>query len=730
VKRKNILLRNKLRLALLGPALALGAPGMAIADNASNDTQQNGNIPTGEQVGPIELDAIIVEGEKIGRPLRETPASTVMLGREVDTPDNRRLKDVIKAIPNVLADPASDNLPTIRGVDGSSNLHANSSFMTGGQPRVNILVDGVARPFKLSSISSLSSAWDVEAVEMARGPQSTISGRNSFGGAVRVSTRDPVYKQEFAARTGYFTEPGTLEGALMANLPLVEDQVALRFTAEYSDGGSYVDITGFDPNYVPTADHDDLDDEKFERYRGKLLLTPNALPDTELLLSIDHTEARWPHQPKADDPYADDLVDSSWNSDNWIDDNEQTVYSAKLLQGLGETTELEVRVSYLDNTTKMPPGILSFFDLTYTTETISAEALLRFEELGFIDKGVVGVAYEKQEDKGINRPSPFYFTMDGGAETYGVFGEIEVGLFGGWTAIAGGRFQTDKRRRNMTTETLGNPRTQNALEISEDVFIPKLGIRYDGADKYVAGYTYSEGYRPGGIDFHIFSVPLPASTFDSERMKNHEIWMRSHPTDRLSLNASLFYYTMEDMQIRGATSAGPCAGSVFISPCLTGNIPEAKSYGMELEAQFDIDDAWRISGGLGLLETGITDAGSDVPQYQGRELNQSPNLTCNMGISWVSPLGFDAQARARHVGSFRNHLDAELESIGEEIGDYTLVDFKVGYETNLGGADLRIDALVENLTDERYVLMGTSHSGAKGAAGRPRTFGIAVTARF
>ena len=211
MKRKNTPLRNKLYLALLGPVLALGAPGIAIADNASSDTEQNGDIPASEPGDPMELDAIIVEGEKIGRPLRETPASTVVFGREADTPENRRLQDVIKAIPNVLADPASSTLPSVRGIDGASNLHVNTSFMTGGQPRVNMLVDGVARPFKLSSVSSLSSAWDVEAVEMARGPQSTTTGRSSLAGTVRVSTRDPVHKWESAVRAGYHFNNRTCE---------------------------------------------------------------------------------------------------------------------------------------------------------------------------------------------------------------------------------------------------------------------------------------------------------------------------------------------------------------------------------------------------------------------------------------------------------------------------------------------------------------------------------------
>nr|VFJ73476.1 MAG: Outer membrane receptor proteins, mostly Fe transport [Candidatus Kentron sp. FW] len=714
MKRKNTTFRNSLHLALLGPALTLGAPGIAVADNVSTDTQQDESIPAGEPGDPIELDPIVA----IGR----MPPSTTVLGREVDTPSNRRLQDVLNGMPNILGNSGiGDDLPTMRGIEGDAGMEASQTGWTGAQPRVNTLVDGVARPFKFgSSISSQSGVWDVESVEVARGPQTTTTGRSSLSGAVHVSTRNPVHEFEAAVRAGGFTERGTREGAAMVNLPLVEDQVAFRFAAEVSDGETYVKFTN-------DALSDEFNENSYKHYRVKLLLTPDALPDTELLLSIENTRAHRPSPPSLVDPYAKDLVrnlESAWTG---FAETDQKVYSAKLLQGLGEKADLEIRVSHLDNYLDYDPTSYlqanpsnpQWFDVE--TKTTSAEALLHFEELGFVDKGLVGVAYEYQNDYIVRYD--YTLTDDGEKDNYAVFGEIEAGLLGGWTAIVGGRFERDDRRRDNRAKKTDTFQKQ---EWSGNGFSPKLGIRYDGADNYVAGYTYSEGWRPGGVDFHMQGGQT--TTFDEERLKNHEIWVRANPLGRLSLNGSLFYYVFNDMQLRWDNlNKDPVCGWSATATCLTGNIPEAKGYGMELDGQFAINDAWRLSGGLGLLDTEVTDAGSEVPVYQGHELSQSPSVTWNTGIGWVSS-GFDAEISVRHVGSFRKSYHVP----NDDADDYTLVDFTAGYETKFRGTELRIDAWVENLMDKRYILpmAYSSKGGGKGIPGRPRTFGIAVTAEF
>ena len=749
MRRENTLLRNGLRMALLGPVLALGAPSMAIADNTTIDTEQNENIPAGEPGDPIELDPIVA----IGR----MPASTVVVqGHEADTPSNRRWQDVLKGMPNILVNAEGTALPAIRGIDSSdppSGMMNNIS--TANRPRANTLVDGVARPYKggMSVSSSSLGLWDVETVEVAKGPQSTSTGRSSLTGAFNVSTRDPVHEWEAAVRTGYFDQRGTVEGAAMMNVPLVTDQVALRFAFEGSDGEHYID---FSNHRLGPEEGDEVDDQNFEHYRGKLLFTPSFLPDTELVFNINATEAQGKTPPRVEDWKADDLValeDTTHQSFG----QEQTVYSAKLLQGLGEKMDLEVRVSYLENTLdviRTPRLIEAYpgYQWNFATDTTSAEALLHFEESGFIDKGLLGVAYEYEEDDAGNDALNFdgagknwYFKATGDKENFAIFGEVEAGIGGGFTAIGGGRFEWDKRRRHMKRSvffTDGGNWGESGDEVSDEAFSPKLGIRYDGADKYVAGYTYSQGWRPGGIDLHPYIKPtIPKTTFDPERLKNHEIWVRSNPLDRLRINGSVFYYRFEDYQLRvfdDDLEAGLPFSQINYA-YQTGNIPEVKGYGMELDGQYAINDPWRntwtISGALGLLKTKVTDAGP-VPEYDGRELSQSPDVTWNLGLGWVSPRGFDAEIRARHTGSFQqSHKIIDKDGrYFEETDAYTLFDFKAGYETKFRGTELRIDAWVENLTDRRYKLPSwyPDQPGNYGGnvAGRPRTFGVAATVRF
>nr|VFJ75177.1 MAG: Outer membrane receptor proteins, mostly Fe transport [Candidatus Kentron sp. FW] len=755
MKRKNILLRNGLHLALLGAALALGAQDMALADNATIDTEQNENIPAGKHGDPIELDPIVA----IGR----MPASTVVLGREADTPSNRRVQDVLKGMPNILDNSEANGVYTIRGIEGSDPPDMIQNLMTANRPRANTLVDGVARPVKGGSsvsTSSLSGLWDVETVEVAKGPQTTTTGRSSLTGAVNVSTRDPVHEWEAALRAGYFTEHKNVESAVMMNLPLIKDQVALRFAAEGSDGEHYVDFSNH-PYLNGAAYGDELDDDQYEHYRGKLLLTPDALPDTELVFNINKTRAQGASRPGVEDWRADDLVTDGLAYKGF--DNEQKVYSVKLLQGLGEKMDLEVQVSYLDNTYQVirSPYLINGDDLkpvnsrrsnsaqwVFDTDTTSAEALLHFEELGLIDKGRVGVAYEYEKDNAKNPAinyngagRSFAYWASGDKENFAILGEIEAGIGGGFTAIAGGRFEWDERKRGLERLfhiVFGGKDDEARDEVDDEAFSPKIGIRYDGADNYVAGYTYSEGYRPGGVDLYMTRPTIPITTFKDERLKNHEIWLRSNPADRLSLNASVFYYEFDDMQLRLTCPdfTGEEQLALFTGyACQTGNIPEAEGYGMELDGQYAIDDPWRntwtISGALGLLETEVNDAGPDFPEYEGREMSQSPDITWNLGLGWVSPRGFDAEISARHVGSFQqSHIiyDGNNNQYYDETDSYTLFDLKAGYETEFRGTELRIDAWVENLTDRRYKLPG--YSPTRDLPGRPRTFGVAVSARF
>lgn len=669
--------------------------------------------------GPMVLEPIVVEGQKIGRSLRETPASVVVIGSEADTARNRESRDALQGIPNLLAE-EGPSLPSIRGIDGSAGQIGGAALATGAQPRIPILVDGVPRPLTIGATPSLNSLWDLEVIEVARGPQSTTSGRNSLGGTIRINTKDPTYRHEFATRGSYRTQDETIGGAVMANIPLIEDQLAFRFTAEASDGETFVEIT--DPNVADFED--EVEEEAFQRFRGKVLMTPKAVDGLEVLFSVDRSEAKRLFQPGLVDGDPDDQELSDFVGITSTDDNTQTVYLGKVYYPLSDNVEFEGQAAFLDNQFLIP-NTNPLFDFEQDTDTVAAEALLRFSNLDLVDKGVFGVAFENQEDKATNDVAFFPLDVDAEITNVGIFSEVEVApsqlaggdgsqvsVLDGLTFILGGRVEIDDRERFVAFGGSGSE-----TQIDEVAFIPKVGFRYEFSQNLIAGYTYAEGFRPGGVDFDLFDPAGTVVEYDSERLRQHEIYAKTRLLeDRLQINGSAFFYTFDDAQVAGAAEGA--AGTLG----LFGNVPSARGYGLELESALEVVDGVILTAGLGLLSTEITDAGASLSEFEGDDLPRAPEITASGGLRYVSPLGFDASVTVRYIDSITPALGSSA------IDSYALLDLAAGYRLTVGNSvDVRIDGFVENVTDKTYV---TDTNGAAVVIGRPRTFGISGTIRF
>ncbi|MEO1612022.1 MAG: TonB-dependent receptor, partial [Pseudomonadota bacterium] len=386
-------------------------------------------------------------------------------------------------------------------------------------------------------------------------------------------------------------------------------------------------------------------------------------------------------------------------------DNRQTTYALRASYEIDDGIELELRGSFLDNTFIIPNSN-PLFDFTQDNETLSGEALLRIEDVGFVNRAVFGVAYDHQTDVGVNDVAFFPISFDGEIYSIGIFGEIEFGLTDQLALIAGGRLEIDDRQRLLTA--FGQ---SGELDISETAFIPKIGLRYDFNDDASIGYQYTEGYRPGGIDFDLFDPAAGIVTYDSERLRQHEIYGRARlMDDRLSIGASIFYYDFDDAQTFGA------------NPNLFGNVPEARGFGGELEAAFEVIDGLTVSGGIGFVDTKITDPGPNLAAFDGDPLPRSSEITASAAISYVSPWGFDARASVNHVGSRPSSLGFGAAR------SYTVVDLAAGYEVFIADdASFRIEAFVNNVGDERVTF---GNDGGIEVLGRPRTFGIGGTFRF
>lgn len=670
--------------------------------------------------GPIVLAPIVVQGEKIGRSVDEVPPSIFVLDEdEIDRPGSRSVISTINAIGNVVSEEGIQ-LPSIRGIDGSAGRE--QSISAGAQPRVPILIDDVARPLINSAAVSRSSTWDVASVEVAKGPQASSTGRNALGGAIRVYTNDPSFDFEGALRGEGFTADGTFAGAGMVNIPVIEDQVAVRFTAEGSKGETFVDVLD------PTNFSFDPEEEVFERYRGKLLITPEPIEGLEILLSADRIESEGP-LPGFIDSDADDATVSDFGNTNAYEINEQTAYAGRVRYAFSDNFELTIRGSHIENDNLSPDTFLGLGNLSFLNDETEFESYLRFSSSDFLQSGVIGFIRNQADEDGDNDAPVFRFATDGKVVNTGAYGELELdvaqlGAPDGLAIILGGRYERDERSRTVSAGA-----TFIDSDLEESRFLPKLGLRYTPNDNWAFGYTYSEGFRPGGVDIDlsalIFSFPAVAiAPFEPETISQHEIYTRASLLDgRLDLGASAFYYKYEDAQVPGASDvpvAQPGAPNLF------GNVPEAVGMGIELDATADLGSGFTLFSSLGYLNTEITDAGAALAAFDGSDLPRAPEFTGSIGLLYEHELGFHARADARYVGD-------QFSGLGEvEIDSYAVLDFAGGYRFETNYADIELDAFVQNVTDERYftyrIDVGTPL--VEQSIGRPRTFGARVTMRF
>ena len=242
-------------LSLLAAAIAL--PATAQSDSPTDPSN------TGE------IESVLVIGERNDRSLKDTVSSVSVLdGGTLNALRLFTITDAVAEVPNVVA--LSGAVPDIRGVSGNGSAGGFNSITGGARARVSTLVDGVPEPF-VADRTGDSGIWDVEQIEVFRGPQSTLVGRNAIGGMIFVKTKDPTFDWEGAARFGYRNQDQYLDYAGAISGPIVDDTLAFRLSANYLDAQTITDDEGYATN-PPTYDLNEL---KSHRVRGKLLWTPN-----------------------------------------------------------------------------------------------------------------------------------------------------------------------------------------------------------------------------------------------------------------------------------------------------------------------------------------------------------------------------------------------------------------------------------------------------------------------
>ncbi|WP_070971615.1 TonB-dependent receptor [Vibrio sonorensis] len=672
---------TKTKLAILIGAMC--ASPFGIAQESSDEKAQH-------------FDTVVVIGEKLGGTLAENTSSVTIFDEQTDNGEDRTYYELLDRVPNVLNAPSG--VAHIRGIDGRGPANGFLSYMTGATPRVNTTVDGVSESWTGEAFGK-AGLWDVEQVEVYKGPQSTNQGRNSIGGAVVIKTKDPSFELESKVRAGYENEDGKYHLAGVISAPIVEDKLAYRIAVEGAQGNTPID-------YSLENDQYPWDPSEVESYnvRGKLLFKPMANDKftAKLTLASRNEEGQYTNfsNVKGEYIYTDENGTRHQDTKSWN-------ANLDLAFELNNELVLDVLFSQRNYTTKFKayPTVDWWGDVD--EKNFSTEAKLSYNSLD--DKyNLVFGASSFLKDQYTQTDS---LKRDDEVVTNAIYFDSKINLNETWGILLGARYERDKLERDFDHARL-------PIDFKEDetnsILLPKVGLTYTTTDNSTLGLTVRKGYNAGSMGYNEYKKSV--FIYEQEEVWTYELSARSTLLDKkLGLTANLFYNDYENFQTAVKGDSGSHRDSYIT------NIPEGKTYGTEVEAKYWMDNGLDLFAFVGLLKTEITEAPKGTKtDLQGKEFSYAPSLSAGLGFNQQFDSGMFFGARVNHTSDYYTDLP-NTESTA--AGDYTILNLNAGYETD----NLTIRAYVKNVTDSDYVVR-YKHDLVE--MGGPRTFGIVADYKF
>jgi iron complex outermembrane recepter protein len=657
---------------------------------------------------PTQLDQVVVSGEKMRRTLDKTLTSVaVATARDLAEHGDQTLTDVMARTPGVSTAPDNQTF-SIRGapVAGLGEQGPNDL--------ISVYVDGAVQPRQTVTLGTLS-VWDMEQVEILRGPQSTVQGRNAMAGALVLQSKNPTHQPTLAmqARLGNRGERGA---AFVVGGGVVEEQLAVRLAVEQLDNDGYIRNETLNKDANP---------RRSLTARGKLLWQPTEALDA--LVTLTHTDH------KRGNPVITQVDDQPLfyrlrtNADAW-DRMGQDTLSAQL------EYRIDSRWTVFSTTAATRTQYDSVLDFDQTDTAPVDEVLrdhrhrlasqeLRLAYQGAALKGHVGAyagrSHEVRDDRLFFDGEPVInLAGDTQVRNRALFGEMGWDFMPQWQLIAGLRYD---RERNRTASHFGDA-ADTVTEGRFHALLPKLGLSWQMTPEHLAGVTVQRGYRGGGAAFNI--AEQKAVPFDPEHSTHHEFSYRGSWLDRrvqLSLNAYLTNW--RNQQVAYLTQAGND------NSAQVANAGRSRLRGAELRLSYDVSREWRGYLGAALNDTRYLSFVTPTQNLSGQRFERAPRSQLNAGLRWRGAQGLSANLEATYQAASNSEYVSQANAGAPDFGQViavrrgdaaTLVNASVQYRFGrwLAGAHVR------NLLDRDYVV--SRPSGTVITAGAPRSVGMSL----
>ncbi|MEM0931051.1 MAG: TonB-dependent receptor [Bacteroidota bacterium] len=693
-----------------------------------------------------QLNEVVVTANRRLQDIQKTAASVSAIGiKQVEQLQVKQFGELNSIAPNFRA---YDD-----GGTGSFTLIASRGISTiDFVPTIGLYVDEV--PYFTTFAFPLSLS-DVEQIEILRGPQGTLYGRNALAGVIKITSKRPTNRLTGYATVG-FGNLNSKEIGFGINTPVVKDKLFFRANANITDRDGFV---------RNLFNGKDLQNREALDANFRLKYYTNERLSMSLLYNLQRRESDAYAFALASPPNStfQDILETAPFEVNFNED----VFRNVLTQNVAFNLKYDFDGFSLNSITsyqKTDQSRLDEFDYTvfdiqsaistFDLENITQE--IRLASLGEKNlKWTTGVFLYRTDrenldrlrvgtDAGILDPDllpliPYEQVDRPDVEQMGiaVFGQATYDITKAFAITAGLRYDHEEIdadvNRVFTSPAL--PDGSFSESATFDAFSPKAALGFQANDDVFLFANIARGFRPGGVNTFV-SDPGNAP-FDPETTWNYEAGIKSNLLEnRLKLNLTAFYINYSDQQVFTLLNLESFDFG-------TDNIGESRSFGLELESEWAATKGLNFTLNLGYLNTEITDystlnpATGEPTSFEGNSLPNSPEFTGNLNVNYIQPLtkkinfetSIDYNYQSDVFFDFGQFPTPELPTAENVLIQeaYGLLNGRLG----LTSKNLDLFLWGKNLTDETYFSYGYGVGGFNAASfALPRTYGVTLTGKF
>jgi iron complex outermembrane receptor protein len=694
-----------------------------------------------------ELEEIIVTAERRAESIQSVSVAVSAIdSAAIESRSIGNLLDVGRHVPNAVivngTGPANSSRIFIRGIGEDDSRNPD--------PAVGTYLDGV---FLGRTIGGLLEAVDIAQIEVLRGPQGTMFGRNSNGGAVRVFSVGPQDEDSMSLTAGLGSD-----GRKMAKAVLnfqVSDDTAVRIAGMQKERDAFVTLK---PNGDLSGNARDAGDKDINVLRASL--RTNFSEDWSGTFTVDQVNDKSDPVPASIIPYN--------NSDDpsVVTDADQNLYTAEPTPGttcssftpagflsigcftgyrsdvemFGASARIEGKIGDLDFMSLTAHRTLEddasmFVSFPYQQKTDQEQLSQEFTISSNYDGPFNFVAgmYYWEEEVDFEMTFIFLHTSVTETESLAFFAQGAFALTDELTFVGGVRYTDETRDFDGGNRVFGFTNS-DSIDMTNETYTAKL--EYQASDDIFMYLSLATGFKTPGFSPDCFGPTSCMLNVAEEEVTSFEAGIRSDLLDgRMRFNATAFYSEYDDLQV-GATVPG--LGFTRF------NLNSAIVQGLEVEAMFKPTDNLEIFGNLGLNDgeyDGLTElqaatitvngatCSGGVPTIacgEAKKMKNAPEFQANLGFLWTANVGSGEISFGGDVAIEDESYALVANNGGSLIDPDPIVNARISYAPN--GGNWNIALWGKNLTDEVYWKATTSPNVAYPIA--PLTWGVDIRADF